>query len=122
MRKELPASIVLTSPPSRKLELLQRCWSQQFLGVHPSHLRYACFRAHRTNGRAIGQHLKGLTSGADATTVPRNKLAEKPFERPWTSASVPGRMYICEFPKRARKVPSSWFPSDRRHKSSRRQT
>src|SRR6195256_6117548 len=36
---------------------------QQFLGVHPSHLRYACFRAHGTNGRTIGQDLEGLAFG-----------------------------------------------------------
>src|SRR5438309_8521737 len=36
---------------------------QQFGGAHASDLRYGCPRAHGTNGRTIGQHLKALAFG-----------------------------------------------------------
>src|SRR5882672_6948414 len=36
---------------------------QQLVGAHPGYLRYGCPRAHWTNGRTIGQHLKGLAFG-----------------------------------------------------------
>jgi len=54
MRKEFPASIVLTSPPSTETwNCSNVVGQQQFLGVPTKSLALACFRAQQTNGRPL---------------------------------------------------------------------